>query len=313
MHILETSLISQCEAGRLSRTSECLIYYATIELAKTECPEGEDFNEVAIASALAARTARQGGQVAKKTELKKSGRGSNRPKIRTKSLSDSAYDQLRNEILSGELAVGDVLSRRRLAARLKMSFLPITEALKRLETEGLVESRPRIGTRVRIPDEQSIRDNNVIREALESQAARLCAQNITAEEKQELLTKAHHIDELHKICAVEPQDSRFLFSVNRHHLQFHLRITELARNRGLYRAIERAQVLIFSWLHDLAAHRFVQPERFHTKLAEALCSGDPQIADAAMRAHVRNGLPQVLERLAKHDGGDNWRLRGLKS
>jgi DNA-binding GntR family transcriptional regulator len=248
----------------------------------------------------------------KKSELKKPGSASNRPNARGKSLADQAYDQVRKEILSGELAIGDILSRRRLAARLKMSFLPITEALKRLEAEGLVESRPRIGTRVRIPDEQNIRDNNIIREALESQAARLCARNITAEEKEELLTSAHHLDELHKICAVEPQDSRFLFSVNTYHLQFHLRITELARCPGLYRAIERAQVLIFSWVHDLAAHRHIQPERFHTKLAEALCSGDPQVADSAMRAHVRNGLPQVLERLAKHDGGDNWRLRGDK-
>ena len=246
----------------------------------------------------------------KKSELKKSRLSSNRPKARGKSLADQAYDQVRNEILSGELAIGDILSRRRLAARLKVSFLPITEALNRLEAEGLVESRPRIGTRVRIPDEQNIRDNNIIREALESQAARLCAQNITAEEKEQLLNSAHHLDELHKICAVEPHESRFLFSVNTYHLQFHLRIAELAHCPGLYQAIERAQVLIFSWLHDLAAHRHIQPERFHTKLAEALCSGDPQVADAVMRAHVRNGLPQVLERLAKHDGGNNWRLRG---
>jgi DNA-binding GntR family transcriptional regulator len=251
--------------------------------------------------------------VTKRTELKKSRSGPNLPKVRGKSLSDQAYEQVRKEILSGELAMGDILSRRPLAARLKMSFLPITEALKRLEAEGLVESRPRIGTRVRIPDEQNIRDNNVIREALESQAARLCAQNITAEEKKELLTSAHHLDELHKICAIGPQDSRFLFSVNTYHLQFHLRITELARCPGLYQAIERAQVLIFSWLHDLAAHRYVQPERFHSKLAEALCSGDPEVADAAMRAHVRNGLPQVLERLIKQDGDGIWRLRGAKS
>jgi GntR family transcriptional regulator, rspAB operon transcriptional repressor len=252
-------------------------------------------------------------QVAKTTELKKLSRASSRPKARGKSLSNQAYDQVRKEILSGELAVGDILSRRRLAERLKMSFLPITEALKRLELEGLVESRPRIGTRVRIPDEQSIRDNNIIREALESQAARLCAQNITAEEKKELLTSARHLDELHKICAAEPQDSRFLFSVNTYHLQFHLRITELARCPGLHQAIEREQVLIFSWLHDLAAQRHIQPEKFHTKLAEALCSGDPEVADVAMRTHVRNGLPQVLERLVKHNGGDNWRLRGSQA
>lgn len=249
----------------------------------------------------------------KRTALEKTAHRSYRIKAEGKSLANQAYEQIRNEILSGELAMGDVLSRRRLAVRLKMSFLPITEALKRLESEQLVECRPRIGTRVRIPTEQIVCDNNIIREALESQAARLCAQNVTAAEKKELLTSARQLDELHKACAANPHDSRFLFSVNTYHMEFHLRITELARCAGLYQAIEREQVLIFSWLHDLATQRFVQPERFHSKLAEALCSGDPKIADEAMRAHVRNGLPQVLERLAKHESVDAWRLKLAKA
>ena len=190
-----------------------------------------------------------------------------------------------------------------------MSFLPITEALKCLETEGLVESRPRIGTRVRIPSEQDIRDSNVISEALESQAARLCAQNITLEERAQLRTSARHLDELQKLCALEPEDSRFLFSVHTYHMQFHMTIAELARCPGLRRAIEKEQVLVFNWLYDIAANRRTQPEEFHSILAEALCSGDPLAADTAMRAHVRYGLDQVLERLGNYDGGDAWRLK----
>ena len=190
-----------------------------------------------------------------------------------------------------------------------MSFLPITEALKCLETEGLVESRPRIGTRVRVPNEQDIRDSNVIREALESQAARLCAQNITVEEKMQLRTSARHLDELQKMCAHELADSRFLFSVHTYHMEFHMRIAELGRCPGLCRAIEKEQVLILNWLYDIAANRRTQPEEFHSTLAEALCSGDPLAADMAMRAHVRYGLDQVLERLANYDKGDVWRMK----
>jgi len=133
-------------------------------------------------------------------------RASSRRKVGEESLSSRAYQQIRDEILSGDLSIGDILSRRKLADRLNMSFLPITEALGRLETEGLVESRPRIGTRVRIPTEQDIRDSNVIREALESQAARLCAEHITAEERRQLRTSARHLDELHKLCALEQGD-----------------------------------------------------------------------------------------------------------
>ena len=225
-----------------------------------------------------------------------------------KSLSSRAYQQIRDEILSGDLSIGDVISRRRLAKRLNMSFLPVTEALKCLETEGLVESRPRIGTRVRVPSEQDIRDSNVIREALESQAARLCAQHMTDEEKKQLRTSARHLDELQKMGALEPEDSRFLFSVHTYHMQFHTRIAELGRCPGLCRAIEKEHVLIFNWLYDIAADRRTQPEQFHSTLAEALCSGDVLVADTAMRAHVQYGLDQVLKRLSNYDRKDSWRL-----
>jgi DNA-binding GntR family transcriptional regulator len=223
------------------------------------------------------------------------------------SLSSQAYQQIRDEILSGGLQIGDILSRRRLAERLNMSFLPVTEALGRLETEGLVESKPRIGTRVRIPTEQDIRDSYVIREALESQAARLCAQNITAVEKKQLRTSARQLDELNKLCALEATDPRFVFSVHTYHMQFHMRVAELARCPGLSLAIEKQQVLIFNWLYDTATNQRTLPPTFHTTLAEALCSGNSLAADAAMRAHVQYGIDQIVGRLAAFDKGDNWR------
>lgn len=239
---------------------------------------------------------------------------SNHRKPGRESLSDQAYQQIRNEILSGNLSIGDILSRRSLAERLNMSFLPVTEALRRLETEGLIESRPRIGTRVRIPSEQDIRDSNVIREALESQAARLCAQRITAAEKKQLRANARHLDELHRMCAMEPEDSRFMVSVHTYHMQFHMRISELSHCPGLCRAIEKEQVLIFNWIFDMAAKRRTHPHEFHTTLAEALCSGDPLFADTAMREHVRYGLDQVLERLANYEKDqNNWRLKNRNS
>src|SRR6202034_733850 len=110
------------------------------------------------------------------------------------SLAARAYQQIRDEILRGDLSIGDVLSRRKLADKLNMSFLPITEALQRLEIEGLVESRPRIGTRVRIPTEQDIRNSYVIREALESQAARMCCEQMSSAEREQLKMSAQHLD-----------------------------------------------------------------------------------------------------------------------
>ena len=56
-----------------------------------------------------------------------------------------------------------------------MSFLPISEALQRLEHDGLVESRPRAGNRVRVPTAGEILERYQLREALETQSARLFA------------------------------------------------------------------------------------------------------------------------------------------
>ena len=190
-----------------------------------------------------------------------------------------------------------------------MSFLPITEALQRLEMEGLVESRPRIGTRVRIPTKQDIVDNYVIREALESQAARLCCERMTSLEREQLKKSAQHLDALYQASATEHEDSRFLFSVHTYHMQFHMRIAELARSPGLTKAIGKQQVLIFNWLYDTAAHRNSLPVNVHQDLAKALCSKDLTKADEAMRSHIRYGLKNVVEGLGTLEHSNGWRLK----
>src|SRR5215471_2272054 len=99
-------------------------------------------------------------------------------------------------ILKGALAVGAQLSRRKLAAELGMSFLPATEALERLEADGLVETKLRVGTRVRIPTVQAIREVCIVREALESMSARLFAERASPQERKDLLKTAERLDSL---------------------------------------------------------------------------------------------------------------------
>jgi DNA-binding GntR family transcriptional regulator len=231
-------------------------------------------------------------------------------KSNRRSLSLTAYMQIRDEILRGHFGIGDILSRRRLAERLNMSFVPITEALQRLEAEGLVESRPRIGTRVRIPTEEDIRGSYLIREALETQSARLCAENITAAEKIQLRKSAEHLDQLYLTCQSAETDPLVLFSVHTYHMQFHMRVAEFAHCAGLRKAIEREQVLVFNWLYDTTMHRTTLPAKFHVNLAAAICSGNVQKADECMRSHIRYGLDQVLERFATFEHSNAWRSRG---
>src|SRR5229473_6236702 len=102
---------------------------------------------------------------------------------RSSTLAGEAYGIIRQRILRGEVAIGQVISRRKVAAELGMSFLPVSEAMLRLEHEGLLESRPRAGTRVRVPTRPDVHGHHVVREALESQAAMLFAGHATRDER----------------------------------------------------------------------------------------------------------------------------------
>src|SRR5918992_935636 len=114
----------------------------------------------------------------------------------TSSLASEAYSVVRQRILRGELMLGQVISRRKLAAELNMSFLPVSEALLRLEFEGLLESRPRAGTRVRIPSPEDVKGHYVVREALEVQAAMRFSQVATGVERADMQRLAVRVDAL---------------------------------------------------------------------------------------------------------------------
>jgi DNA-binding GntR family transcriptional regulator len=228
------------------------------------------------------------------------------------SLAEQAYLSIRERILRGQLALGAVLSRRRLADELGMSMLPITEAVQRLEAEGLLESRPQVGTRVRIPSEQDIRERFIIREALESQSARMFAERATMAQRQELFLMAENLDAVFNQSQNDDCDPEFLFAVHRYHFQFHMKITEHSGCSALRGMIEKNNVLVLNWLYDLSGHQPPPPPRFHRDLASVLNTGDPLAADAAMRQHVRWGIDETVQaiRRTKPHVGPKWRLRG---
>jgi GntR family transcriptional regulator, rspAB operon transcriptional repressor len=226
------------------------------------------------------------------------------------SLAARAYFEIRNKILKGEVPVGEALSRRQLAAELNISVPPVTEALQQLESEGLLESRPRVGTRVRIPTPQDVEDRSLVREALETQAARLFVERATPEEKKDLRARGRNVDHLYACCETTPVDRDFLFSANTCHMKLHLRIAECARCQALMDAIEKEQVLVFNWLFDTAVERRSLGSNYHAQLTKVLATGTAVEADAAMRQHIRQGLREVLTRLAGITAPEaGWRLK----
>ncbi|HEY3839208.1 MAG TPA: GntR family transcriptional regulator [Bryobacteraceae bacterium] len=213
------------------------------------------------------------------------------------SLTEHAYYSIRDRILRGELPFGAGLSRRVLAEQMRISIVPVGDALQRLENDGLVESRPRVGTRVRIPTAKAIRGHYILREALESQAARIFAEKSSASEREEIKRLAAQLD-IQNDSEHEGDISREkLYEVHKFHLRFHMRIAECTGCDELCQAIEKNQVLVFNWLYDTALGNQRPPAGWHADLAAVLGNGDPDAADSAMRRHTRFRMDEVLQRM----------------
>jgi DNA-binding GntR family transcriptional regulator len=207
------------------------------------------------------------------------------------SLAGEAYVIVRERILRGELPIGNVISRRKLAAELGMSLLPVSEAFQRLEFEGLLESRPRAGTRVKIPNEQDVRGHYILRQALEAEAARLFAEVATAGERLELQKLAARVDTL----SAHTDGNRFLYLSL--HEKLHRRIAECTRCQTLVDAIEKNHVLALTWLCVARPPSTNRPARGHKDLVDILVTGEPVVAAEAMRAHINSALENTLHRL----------------
>ena len=94
-------------------------------------------------------------------------------------LTQVIYHGLCDEITSGKLKPGEVLSRRKIAKQYGASYTPVIEAMVRLENSGLIETESSQMARVRRISVETIESDYVLREAYETQAIRLaCASRI---------------------------------------------------------------------------------------------------------------------------------------
>ena len=88
----------------------------------------------------------------------------------TSSLVDRVYSHLLEKIVSGAIRYGDTISIKKVASELSVSSMPVREAVKRLEFEGIVAIKPRSACRVRVPSRRMILEVYELREALEGYA-----------------------------------------------------------------------------------------------------------------------------------------------
>ena len=199
-------------------------------------------------------------------------------------LAAKAYAVLKDRITSGQIPPGTNLARRRLSKELGVSAIPIMEALWRLEQDGLVESKPLYGARVRTLSADSIRDELTLREAIECHSARLCAENATEKQFQFLRKLARQMDEIELAGNFRSKEGVEL------HTKVHLTIAEFSGSRVLVKELERVgyrELMRLKWSNANVAP---PPPNWHKDLVEACATKDPALAEEKMRMHVRFGL-----------------------
>ncbi len=103
-----------------------------------------------------------------------------KPRLENRTLWEQVLDQLREDILAGELPPSTALSEVALARSLGVSRGPVREALGRLASEGLVTITPRRGAIVTELTAQEFVDSYQVREALETLAIRLAVPRLQA-------------------------------------------------------------------------------------------------------------------------------------
>ncbi|MBB97396.1 MAG: GntR family transcriptional regulator [Rhodobacteraceae bacterium] len=192
-----------------------------------------------------------------------------------------AYGKLIDDIKAGRLKPGDRLTETDLAARLGLSRTPVREAIRQLESDGLVTHVPRVGAAVRKLDYREVSELYEMRAVLEGTAARFAARGTSDIELAELVSIN---DEMRAVQA----DVIALQEANR---QFHNVLLQAARNRYLVRAVEAVYktLLILGPSTMEEASRAADAIAEHDRVIAAVRARDEAAAETAMRAHIEAG------------------------
>jgi DNA-binding GntR family transcriptional regulator len=193
-------------------------------------------------------------------------------------LTDRAYAELEELIVTLRLPPGAVLSEQALAERLAIGRTPIREALQRLARDGLVDILPRRGVLVSAIDLRAQLRLLEVRRVLERLMARSAAGRATAPERAAFARIA-----LGMRRSAEREDDLAFMRLDK---DFNALLAEAAHNEfalrsmGLINGLSRR----FWYQHYKQAADLPLTARLHAEVAEAIAARDPDRAgDAADR------------------------------
>jgi DNA-binding GntR family transcriptional regulator len=211
--------------------------------------------------------------------------------------------EMRRRIISGELGPGVSLSELALAETFGVSRTPVREALKQLQTEGLVEVRPRVGTFVTSPSRREFIELFEMKELLEGAAARLLAQRGPVPELERLQQNVVEADE----AAASDDRERYAVLVQ----EFHDCLVVGADNakleshyRMLINQLAYARLVTTSLSQP---NRVLQSDQEHHRVLEAVLSKDGDTAERVMREHVRASRRALMAGLDASFERGTWR------
>ncbi|MFJ8864367.1 GntR family transcriptional regulator [Streptomyces sp. NPDC102473] len=215
--------------------------------------------------------------------------------IESRSVTDLVTTELRRSIVSGDLAPGETFSLRKIAAMLNVSFIPVREALRNLEGEGLVITRPGRSACVAPLNLADLRAIYQLRRTIEPEIAGRSCTLISDAELDRLQVQAEDFGhERHTIQTV--YDS---------HHDFHAALLAPAATswdmrvlNSLWRAAERYIRIGFSKVDPNPEE---QPRRrqAHEDLIGAFRRRDPGAASEAVLVHLTRNEEMALRALTE--------------
>ncbi len=217
-------------------------------------------------------------------------------------LGDTVTGHLRDAILSGELSDGERIIERDVAERLGVSRGPVRDAFRQLEAEGLIVSTPRRGSRVASLTPDDGLEIMAIRAALEPLAVSFL---LRAHDDSRWESLHEILDRLRTACARGDWSQAVLLDFT-----LHRQLYVLCGQRRLLRFWDDLGAPL---LHIFRLNRHLYDDiqdvhRNHAALVATIESGDAAAADRAIRTHITEFQPRLLDlmhtRSGDHDDAD---------
>jgi DNA-binding GntR family transcriptional regulator len=212
--------------------------------------------------------------------------------------------QLQEAILDGRIAPGDRIVEAELARQMGISRAPVREAARRLESVGLLVSRPRHGFAVRQFTARQVEDLYQVRIELELMGATLACQHASDAQLAALLAQ---VDDMVARAGSLGRAQRVAED-----LAFHHRVCALSGNAYLLRLflnLSHEVQLILALTEDSYGDP-AQLANTHRPIALALAARDAAAARAALRFHLDDAVLHVRGLFAKRTAGPAHQLAG---